>query len=66
MVSHVASDLVIGLELVRENAVAALQHLIGPANSLTAKSQNPNSIRAIFGKDSLRNAVHGSESIESA
>ena len=34
---------------------------MGPSNSLMAKNQSPNSIRGTFGKDSLRNAIHGSE-----
>lgn len=37
---------------------------MGPTNSLIAKNQSPNSIWGLFGKDSLRNAIHGSESID--
>jgi nucleoside-diphosphate kinase len=54
----------VGLELVRENAIEHLQKVCGPQNSLTAKNQAPSSIRAMFGKDSLRNAVHCSDSLQ--
>mmetsp|Transcript_20088 Transcript_20088/g.14810 ORF Transcript_20088/g.14810 Transcript_20088/m.14810 type:complete len:136 (-) Transcript_20088:232-639(-) len=37
---------------------------MGPTNSLAAKNQAPGSIRGMFGKDSLRNAIHGSDSEE--
>jgi nucleoside-diphosphate kinase len=36
--------------------------LIGPTNSSTAKIESPNSIRALFGTDGTKNAVHGSDS----
>ena len=62
--THLSSDIVVGLELVRENAITLLQQIIGPSNSLIAKNQSPNSIRGTFGKDSLRNAIHGSESTD--
>jgi nucleoside-diphosphate kinase len=29
-----------------------------------AKSQHPNTIRATFGRDSVRNAIHGSDNID--
>jgi nucleoside-diphosphate kinase len=39
--------------------------LIGPTNTITAKQQAPNSLRAIFGTDGTKNAVHGSDSVGS-
>lgn len=38
LISFVSSDMVVGLELVRENAISALQQVMGPENSLTAKN----------------------------
>ena len=61
LIAFVSSDMVVGMELVRENAISVLQQIMGPTNSLIAKNQAPNSIRGAFGKDSLRNAIHGSE-----
>lgn len=56
------SDVVTGMELVKENAVASFRDLMGPTNSQDAKQQAPRSIRALFGTDSMRNAIHGSSS----
>eukprot|EP00347_Sterkiella_histriomuscorum_P013690 403363739 len=64
LVNFISSDMVVGLELVRESAISVLQQIMGPSNSLMAKNQSPNSIRGTFGKDSLRNAIHGSDSSE--
>lgn len=61
LVQYISSDMVIGMDLVRENALSAFQQVIG-ANSVLAKTQQPNTIRAAFGKDAMRNAIHGSES----
>lgn len=40
--------------------------LAGPTNSNTARETAPNSMRAKFGTDGSKNAVHGSDSNESA
>lgn len=61
-----SSDVAVGLELVADNAVQRWRELIGPTNSLTARSSAPNSIRALFGTDAQKNAVHGSDSGTSA
>ncbi len=45
------SDLVVGLELVADDAVTKWRKFIGPTNSLTAKQEAPNSIRGRFGTD---------------
>jgi nucleoside-diphosphate kinase len=54
------SDVVTGIELVAPNAINKLRDLIGQTDPLEAKRQNPNSIRARFGADKLRNGIHGS------
>ena len=53
------------MELVSEDAVKKWRQVIGPTNSLTAKAERPDSIRALFGTDGTRNAVHGSDSMGS-
>lgn len=60
--SFIQGDVVTGMELVASNAVDKWRQLIGPTNSLQAKQSAPNSLRAIFGTDNTRNAVHGSDS----
>lgn len=50
-----------GLELVSENAIDKWRNIIGPTNSSQAKVEAPSSLRAIFGTDNTRNAVHGSD-----
>ncbi|KAJ3238716.1 Thioredoxin domain-containing protein 3 [Chytriomyces hyalinus] len=47
-------------------AVQAWRNLAGPTNSETAREVAPWSIRAKFGTDGSNNAVHGSDSPESA
>lgn len=63
--AFVQSDVVVGMELVKENAVEQWRQLIGPTNSLKAKTDVPNSLRALFGTDGQKNAVHGSDSLQS-
>lgn len=53
------------MELVADEAIAKWRQLIGPTNSLTAKSDAPESLRAMFGTDGTKNAVHGSDSAAS-
>ena len=56
------SDVCVGMELVGNNAIGDWRKAIGPTNSVTAKAEAPGSIRANFGTDGTRNAVHGSDS----
>lgn len=58
----ITSDVVVGMELVAENAVDKWRQLIGPTNTQVAKSEAPESLRAYFGTDGTKNAVHGSDS----
>ena len=66
LVDYITSDLVVGLELVADNCVAKWKQLLGSSNPQSAKSENPNSIRALFGQDGLKNSAHGSESSSAA
>jgi len=65
LAQFITSDVVIGMELVGNNAVAQWRQLIGPTNTMTAKSQAPQSLRALYGSDGTKNAVHGSDSLGS-
>ena len=54
---------IVALWLAREDAVAGLRRLIGVTDSREA---DPGTIRAEFGTDNLANAVHASDSPDSA
>jgi adenylate kinase family enzyme/nucleoside diphosphate kinase len=66
MVKYVTSGPVVVMVLCRLEAVACLNQLLGPDNGKDARKMFPNSIRAKFGKDGIRNAVHGSENLKAA
>ena len=66
MIDYISSDVVVAIELIGENAVAHWRELIGPTNSIEAREIRPDSIRAKFGVDETKNAVHGSDSRSSA
>src|ERR1700686_1561088 len=57
------SSPVIGLALSGENAVARVRDLMGPTDSRKAPK---GTIRGDFGKDTMVNVVHGSDSLENA
>ena len=54
------------MELVANNGISAWRQFIGPTNTEKARAEAPKSIRALFGTDGTRNAVHGSDSPASA
>lgn len=62
----IISDFVVGLELIANDAVSNWRKLIGPTDSIKAKKEAPNTLRALFGTDGTKNACHGSDSAASA
>lgn len=64
LIAHMSSDLVVGLQLIADNCVSKWRSLLGPPKD--AKSESPNSIRAQFGTEYVKNAAHGSDSSSSA
>jgi nucleoside-diphosphate kinase len=66
LLNFMTSDYMVGMELVKKDAVKAWRDFIGPTNSNTARQQAPSSIRALFGTDGTKNATHGSDSSTSA
>ena len=66
LTNSMSSDVCIGMELIADNAIKSWRAFIGPTNSEVAKKEAPNSIRGMFGTDGTKNAVHGSDSTESA
>ncbi|XP_072001905.1 nucleoside diphosphate kinase homolog 5 isoform X2 [Engystomops pustulosus] len=66
LTAYMSSGPIIALKLARQDAINIWRKLMGPSNSLKAKEMHPESIRAIYGTDELRNAVHGSYCLTSA
>jgi nucleoside-diphosphate kinase len=62
LATYMQSDVVTGMELVAANAIETLRGVLGPTDSAQAKKEAPGSLRAAFGTDVMRNAVHASAS----
>jgi nucleoside-diphosphate kinase len=62
----ITSDVVVGMELVASNAITKWRTFIGPTNTEKARIEAPQSLRALYGTDGTKNAVHGSDSPISA
>lgn len=60
------SDYAVGLQLIAPDAINNWRKFIGPTNTEKARKQAPNSLRALYGTDGTKNAVHGSDSPQSA
>lgn len=60
---HMTSNYVVIMILEGFNAIKKLRDLMGVTDSRKA---NKNTIRGLFGTDTTKNAIHGSDSIESA
>ncbi|XP_064399962.1 nucleoside diphosphate kinase homolog 7-like [Halichondria panicea] len=66
LVDFMASGPVVVFELTGDNAVTRWRELMGPTDSSVARQEAPHTIRAQFGTDVTRDAVHGSDSQEAA
>jgi len=62
LVAYISSGPVVAMILARENAISYWRQLLGPTNTLKARDQAPESLRANYGTDGTRNALHGSDS----
>ncbi len=63
LVTYITSGPVVGLQLEREEAVKVLRALVGATDPAEAA---PGTIRYMYGTDLQRNAVHASDSPDSA
>jgi nucleoside-diphosphate kinase len=63
LISFITSGPIVIMALVKENAVADWRALMGPTDS---KKAPKGTVRHAFGTDVCINAVHGSDSVESA
>ncbi|XP_069753878.1 nucleoside diphosphate kinase homolog 5 [Narcine bancroftii] len=66
LTAFMSSGTSVAMVIVRDQAVEYWNELIGPADSVKAKETHPESLRALYGTDNLRNAVHGSETFTEA
>jgi nucleoside-diphosphate kinase len=66
LISFMSSDLMVGMELIQKDAVKAWRNFIGPTSIPEARQKAPTSIRALYGTEGGKNAVHGSDSTSSA
>jgi len=66
LVEFMSSGPVVAAVLEGENAINRVREIIGPTDSEEARKTAPNSIRALFGTDKGKNAIHASDSLESA
>uniref|UniRef100_A0A8C5RXJ8 NME/NM23 family member 7 n=1 Tax=Laticauda laticaudata TaxID=8630 RepID=A0A8C5RXJ8_LATLA len=66
LLEFITSGPVVAMEILGDDAIGKWKQLLGPANSIVARTDAPNSIRARFGSDSIRNVAHGPDSFASA
>ncbi len=66
LVEFMTSGPVVACVLEGENAIRRVREIIGPTDSEEARKTAPGSIRALFGTDKGKNAIHASDSQESA
>ncbi len=58
VIEHIASGPILALEVRQDDAVNQLRALVGPHDPEIAKELRPNTLRAMFGTDRVKNAVH--------
>jgi len=66
LIAFQTSGAVVALLLEHEDAVQKWRDVMGPVDIALAKKESPQSVRALFGTNAIRNAVHGSMSEQSA
>lgn len=66
LIEFMTSGPVVVLAIRKNGAINAWRELIGPTNVEKAREEAPSSIRARYGSDKTRNAVHGSDAVESS
>ncbi|XP_069552832.1 nucleoside diphosphate kinase homolog 5 [Brachyistius frenatus] len=66
LTAFMSSGPIIAMTLACDNAIDYWKSIIGPVNSTKARETDPNSLRAKYGCNDLKNALHGSESFQAA
>ncbi|XP_039259811.1 nucleoside diphosphate kinase homolog 5-like [Styela clava] len=66
LIANISSGPILVMVLGKNNAVKDWNETMGHANPFKARDYQPQTLRAIYGKDHTRNAVHGSDNMKSA
>ncbi|KAF6727963.1 Nucleoside diphosphate kinase 7 [Oryzias melastigma] len=66
LVQFMSSGSVVAMEIMGDEATSVWRKLLGPTDSAAARKEAPQSIRAHFGTDGLKNVGHGSDSLDAA
>lgn len=66
LVQFVSSGPVVAMELMGDEAMSIWRRLLGPADPAVAWKEAPQSVRAQFGTDGIKNVGHGSDSLAAA
>ncbi|CAH8467285.1 unnamed protein product [Heterobilharzia americana] len=64
LINHMTSGQTLFMILTRRNAIAGWRQMMGPTDPNKAADESSDNIRAIYGRDILRNAVHGASNEE--
>ncbi|XP_053285705.1 nucleoside diphosphate kinase 7 isoform X2 [Pleuronectes platessa] len=66
LVQFATSGPVVAMELMGDEAMSTWRKLVGPTDSAVARREAPQSARAQFGTDGVKNIGHGSDSLAAA
>ncbi|XP_060933497.1 nucleoside diphosphate kinase 7 [Limanda limanda] len=66
LVQFATSGPVVAMELMGDEAISTWRKLVGPTDSAVARREAPQSARAQFGTDGVKNIGHGSDSLAAA
>jgi len=66
LVAYMSSGPIITLLIAKDKGISYWRELIGPTNTIKARQTHPECLRALYGTDDQRNALHGSDSFTSA
>ncbi|XP_005109996.1 nucleoside diphosphate kinase homolog 5 [Aplysia californica] len=66
LVAYMSSGPIITLMIAKDRAISYWRELIGPTNTIKARQTHPECLRALYGTDDQRNALHGSDSFSSS
>jgi len=66
LVAYMSSGPIIVLMIAKDQAISYWRELIGPTNTIKARQTHPECLRAVYGTDDQRNALHGSDGFGSS